>query len=214
MANYILRVDDIGWTPDMEPDRNLEYFQQWRAALHKSSGVLPAVYGVIVGELSDRELQWLAEYITPPEYVAVHGYKHERMATRSIMQLAYDIMPTQFYIPPYNEYRFPVDVGNWAIVSHQHMMPVFLGGWQRPQSMIVNGCLYIPCNRDLYGADDPKNSEHDIAAIIAGGYSPPEITYPVVTIHHRWCQGNFHGTEKLGEVLAGRLLDPGNINIY
>lgn len=70
---FVIRVDDLGWISNGDPDPGLQLAQQFHAAM----GGIPYLAAVIPAFLDEAGLRWLAS--TPEGMtVAIHGWNHKR----------------------------------------------------------------------------------------------------------------------------------------
>jgi hypothetical protein len=73
-VNFMIRVDDLGWTPDKEPDAGLDLAKRF----HEAMAGLPYLGGIIPAMLDDDALAWLSSKPAGLT-IALHGWDHSRV---------------------------------------------------------------------------------------------------------------------------------------
>jgi len=191
---FSIRVDDVGRktgdTPENGTDGNLDFFQDWLAAInsHFIGCPLPMSLGVTPTWITRAGWDRL-KMIGGGSEIATHGFDHTlrrawTIPVASMMQVSIELFEKngmrrpRSYIPPYNDYRDD-DVFAWFQAGGD----VFYGfdsrqkPWRVPQ-----GKHYISCDGGpLYIQSHATPISYGVA-----NASMVVIAKPVVTLHVPW----------------------------
>jgi SAM-dependent methyltransferase len=208
---FILRVDDCGWTPEKNPDKGLEYFQEWRKSIGLDQHPFPVYYGFIPEMVGKEEATWLRDNLSPVEHVSVHGWDHRRGArvTPTEMTVARerfkrnDGTRPDTYIAPFNAYDYRT-LRDWKEAGGS----VFFGGFAPDTQLgdmptMREGVLHLPATQAIYDRACPLLQELPSWENL---YCPL-----VVTLHCTWDWQNLAAIAPLGEYLRGKCVEVGAV---
>lgn len=228
---FILRVDDCGWTPDKEPDANLDFFLEWRDAAGLAG--LPVVYGFIPTMVIDDDLAILAKQLSGAEELAVHGHDHAKGAIVSDLQMEAALrrfrdhgLTCRSYIPPFNAYDY-CEVEAWIRAMRgsgiePHSPNYFFGGFPDDGQSLNLGNLpciisrqaamayHVPADRHYYDRARPLIER--VRAVAGKG---TESGAPaVLTLHCTWDAKDLAGVGELVKAVREHLVSPNAVDVW
>jgi hypothetical protein len=165
-VNYVLRVDDFGWTSEEEeyPTKKKDVGLEVAKRFHDALNGVPYLAGVIPAAVDLQGRSWI-ESAPKGLTVALHGWKHQTVdkvrsefhgmdpqGIRTMIDAGQKVVgPTKHFIPPFNAYDEYWGEPLW----HEGIRYVWGRelDWPTPPHAEIRGRqIFIPAWARLYGA--------------------------------------------------------------